>query len=114
MAAIKGWHTKQLDYVLAFPQADVERDNLYMRLPHGFTGPDGTKDYALKIHKNIYGQRQAGRVWFQHLVLRLKKIGFKQSRVDECLLTKGNVLYVLYTDDSLLAGPDENPTLSSK
>jgi hypothetical protein len=78
-----------------------------MRLPHGFTGPDGTKDYALKIHKNIYGQRQAGRVWFQHLVLRLKKIGFKQSRVDECLFTKGNVLYVLYTDDSLLAGPDE-------
>ena len=29
--ALHGWHTKQLDYVLAFPQAPVERD-LYMKI----------------------------------------------------------------------------------
>lgn len=32
MTAVHGWHTKQLDYVAAFPQAPVERE-LYMKIP---------------------------------------------------------------------------------
>ena len=35
MTAVHGWHTKQLDYVLAFPQAPVEKE-LYMKIPRGF------------------------------------------------------------------------------
>ena len=37
----------------------------------------------------------------------INEIGFKQSKIDECLFYKGNVLYALYTDDSILAGPDK-------
>ena len=37
----------------------------------------------------------------------IDKVGFKQSKVDECVFYKGNVIYVLYTDDSIIAGPDE-------
>ena len=67
-----------------------------------------TKDYVLKIHRNIYGQKQAGRVWNQYLVRKLvKELGFQQSSVDECVFYRGSTLYVLYTDDSLLAGPDK-------
>ena len=36
----------------------------------------------------------------------MKKIGFKQSKIDECVFYKGKVVYALYTDDSILAGPD--------
>jgi hypothetical protein len=60
--------TRQLDFVLAYTQADIKRD-LYMKLPAGFTLPDRTiteqdrKDYVLKLEKNLYGQKQAGRVW---------------------------------------------------
>ena len=36
LAIINNWHTRQLDFVLAFPQADIERE-LYMRLPAGFS-----------------------------------------------------------------------------
>ena len=32
----------------------------------------------------------------------LKKIGFKQSKVDECVFYKGKFVYALYTDDSIL------------
>ena len=32
LAAAHNWHTRQLDYVLAFPQAPVERE-LYMEIP---------------------------------------------------------------------------------
>ena len=35
-ALIKGWYTKQLDFVLAYTQADIERD-LYMRFPREST-----------------------------------------------------------------------------
>ena len=37
----------------------------------------------------------------------IDELGFKQSSVDECVFYRGKTLYVLYTDDSLLAGPDE-------
>jgi Reverse transcriptase (RNA-dependent DNA polymerase) len=35
MAAAYGWVTRQLDFVLAFPQAPVETD-LYVEIPKGF------------------------------------------------------------------------------
>ena len=108
LAAVHNWHTRQLDYVLAFPQAPVERE-LYMEVPKGFVIEDGkSEDYLLKIKRNIYGQKQAGRVWNRYLVNKLtKELGFKQSSVDECLFYRGNVLYALYTDDSILAGPSK-------
>ena len=107
MATLNNWHTRQLDYVLAFPQAPAERD-LYMEIPKGFTIDEGeTDDYVLQIHRNIYGQKQAVRVWNQYLVNKLVKLGFRQSKVDECLFYRGSVLYALYTDDSILAGPDK-------
>jgi hypothetical protein len=62
MAATDGWQTRQLDFVLAFPQADVETD-LYMELPNGFHIEGDRKLYVLKLIKNLYGQKQASRYW---------------------------------------------------
>jgi hypothetical protein len=105
-----GWYSRQLDYVLAFPQAPVEKE-IYMKIPKGFQLdlPEGKAEHVLKIHRNIYGQKQAGRVWNQYLTSKLKnELGFKQSKIDECIFYRGKTLYMLYTDDSLLAGPDNN------
>ena len=109
MAIVKNWHTRQIDYVLAYTQAEAETDNLYMKVPRGFVIPGSTSqdEYVLKIRKNIYGQKQAGRVWNKHLVTKLKSAGFKQSSIDDCVFYRGSSIYVLYTDDSILAGPDE-------
>ena len=57
--------------------------------------------------KKTYGQKQGGRVWNKYLIGRLKKFGFKQSNVDECVFYKQDMIYVLYTDDFILAGPNE-------
>jgi hypothetical protein len=102
------WKTVQLDYVLAFPQAPAIRD-LYMRIPAGFTldGVDNPSKYVLKIKRNIYGGKDAGRTWFLYLKEKLERIGFVQSKYDDCIFYKGNLIYVLYTDDSILAGPDQ-------
>ena len=57
LTTIHNWHTIQIDYVLAFPQAPVERE-LYMEIPKGFEVPGASrKDFVLKIHRNIYGQK---------------------------------------------------------
>ena len=104
----KQWKTRQIDYVQAYTQADAETDLLYMKIPKGFTIDTGNpKDYVLSIKKNIYGQKQAGRVWNKHLVHKLQLAGFTQSAIDECVFYQGNCIYMLYTDDSILAGPTD-------
>ena len=103
------WHTQQIDYVLAYPQAPVERE-VYMEIPVGYDLDEGKskRDYVLKLHANLYGQKQAGRVWYQHLSRRLvEQVGFTKSAVDECVFYRGQVIYVLYTDDSIIVGPDQ-------
>jgi len=108
MVLINKWHTVQLDYVLAFPQAPIER-TLYMNIPKGMKMVDGNPDdFVLKVNRNIYGQKQAGRVWKKFLVSKLtsKEVGFVQSKYDECVFYKNKMVYILYTDDSIIAGPD--------
>jgi hypothetical protein len=112
LAVINNWHTRQLDFLLAITQADIERD-LYMRLPAGFVVPGKTlsdedrKKYVLKLEKNLYGQKQAGRVWYQHLKRNLLKLGFKTSNIDECVFYYGRTIIIVYTDDTILIGPDK-------
>jgi len=112
LAVINNWHTRQLDFLLAFTQADIEWD-LYIRLPAGFLIPGKTltdedrKKYVLKLEKNLYGQKQAGRVWYQHLKKNLLKLGFKASNIDECVFYYGKTIFIVYTDDTILIGPDK-------
>ena len=98
------WVSTQVDYVLAFPQAPVEHP-IYMDTPHGFEMAEGLSkmDYALPLHGNVYGQKQAARVWKKYLTKCLiNQARFVQSKVDDCIFYKGNVIYVLYTDNSIL------------
>jgi len=63
---------------------------------------------VLKMFRNIYGQKQAGRVWNKYLHNILLKLGFVQSEVDECVYFRNGLIYLLYTDDSILASRDES------
>ena len=71
MIVLHNWTTKQIDYVQAFPQAPAEKD-LYLGVPAGFEVEEGKERYYdLKLHKNVYGQKQAGRVWYKYLTKKL-------------------------------------------
>ncbi|KAI2507486.1 hypothetical protein MHU86_6978 [Fragilaria crotonensis] len=72
---IQLWYTKEIDFVLAYTQADVECQ-LYMSIPKGFEVQDHDQQYVLKLKRNVLGKKQAGRVWNQHLVNKLKAVGF--------------------------------------
>ena len=60
---------RQIDFILAYPQAPLEMP-LFMEVPKGFSMPalpGRTQDYVLELKKNLYRQKQAGQVWYQHL-----------------------------------------------
>jgi hypothetical protein len=105
-ALIFDWYTRQINFVLAFPQADVECD-LFMKLPRGlvFEGVDHSM-HCGKLIKNLYGQKQAGRVWNDYLVKGLEDRGFFKSKVDECVFYKGKTILLVYVDDVILCGPN--------
>ena len=101
---IMGWHTRQIDFTLAYPQADAECQ-LFMEIPKGFNVSGGNHNHCLKILKNIYGQRQAGRIWSLHLKKGLQACGFTQSQVDECVFYNNTVIFMVYVDDAILLSP---------
>jgi len=105
-ALLNNWYTHQIDFVLAYAQAPVEREH-YMEIPKGVNleGAD-RKDYVLKLLKNLYGQEQAGRVWYNHFVNGLLDLGFVRSTADECVFYYNKSVLLVYVDDSILLGPD--------
>jgi hypothetical protein len=109
LAIINNWKTRQIDFVLAYPQADVECD-MYMEIPRGFQLPSGEspKDYALKLKRNLYGAKQASRVWAQHLTKGLVARGFIQSKVDECVYYRGSMILLAYVDDCIIISPSDD------
>ena len=103
---INKWKSRQIDFVLAFPQADIECD-MYMEVPQGFK-VDGPRDqYALQLVRNLYGQKQAGRVWNSYMHDGLLARGFVQSTVDMCVYYRGAVSLMIYTDDGIFIGPTD-------
>ena len=71
---LKSWPTKQIDFVMAYTQAEVENENMFMKIPKGFdlTDEAQTDEWVLRLKKNLYGQKQAGRVWNKHLIAKLQ------------------------------------------
>eukprot|EP00957_Ditylum_brightwellii_P054113 4098793-Ditylum_brightwellii.AAC.2 len=63
-----------------------------------------SKTHVLKLECNLYGQKHDGRVWNLFLSTKLKKIGFTQSCVDECVFYRGNIIFICYVDDGIFAG----------
>ena len=59
------------------------------------------------MNKNLYGSKQASRLWFEHLRRGLRRRGFKQLKADECVFYKGKTIFVVYVDDGILIGPDK-------
>jgi hypothetical protein len=76
-----------------------------MEVPPGFNVNKAKKKYCLKLKKNIYGTKQAGRVWNKHLDKGLVKLGYVASRIDPCVYYKGQSVFMLYVDDGIFAGP---------
>jgi hypothetical protein len=80
---------------MAYPQAPIKMD-IYMEVPEGIQTKHGnSKEYVLKLEKNIYCQKQAGHVWNSFLVDKLTSIGFTMTLIDDCVFFRGDVIFMV-------------------
>ena len=72
-----------------------------MRFPRGrihIPGMDN-KSHALKLLRNLYGGKAASRIWVRYPSTGIRNIGFKPSKVDECVWYRGDIIFTFYVDD---------------
>ena len=102
------WTMMALDFDNAFIQAQLD-DPVYTYLPRGFEAMNPFPSGAcciLRLKKSVYGLAIAPKLWYQHLLSGLKKLGFKHSSYDRCLLYKDGALLVTFVDDCGLSVHD--------
>jgi hypothetical protein len=120
LTLVMGWFPRQIDFVLAFLQADTGT-NVFMEVPGHFEVQNGKlarnsqapnprhQPNVLKLLKNLYGLKDAGLTWFEHLKDGLVKRGFRQSLVEPCMFIRGNLILLVYVDDCIAICPDDEP-----
>ena len=77
-----------------------------MGVPLGCKVPEG--DYVCLLLKNLYGLRQAAKMWFEHLRDSLIAerseggYGFKQNAIDPCIFYREGIILISWVDDCLI------------
>jgi hypothetical protein len=97
MSILLGLETKQVDYVAAFVQADINT-TVFVEMPKGFAQPGK----VLKLRKSLYGLKQSPRNHFKNLSSKLKALGFDSCETDACLFVSSTCICLVYVDDTLL------------
>ena len=107
LSIVHGLHTRQVDYVNAFAQADQPSNKIiYMEFPPGYTNP--TDDCVLRLKKTLYGAVDSPLHFFRLLKSNLEACGFKQlEHIDPCVFVHPKMICLTYVDDCLWFSADE-------
>ena len=106
VAAALDYEIWQMDVKTTFLNGELEED-IYMQQPKGFIVL-GQEHMVCKLHRSIYGLKQASRSWNIRFDQVIKLYGFEKSPDEPCVYKKIQgivvVFLVLYVDDILLIG----------
>ena len=102
-------HDLELDTVdikTAYLNAPMDTE-VYVDLPEGYSG--GGPDTVAKLRSALYGTRQAGRLWGEHLCATLTAAGAQPSVADPTLYLwslpdLGRALVLAHVDDLAILG----------
>ena len=103
LACLHNMHTKSVDFVQAYPQAKL-KSTIYLKTPQGMelTNDENEGETVLKLEKNLYGLKDAGRTWFEHLTDGLRDMGFRATESDPCIFVQRTNVIILYVDDCII------------
>lgn len=106
LAASNGWEIHHLDVKTAFLHGDLNEE-VYVSHPDGFK-IKGSEDKVYRLHKALYGLRQAPRAWNIKLKSILKELNFTKCSKEPSLFRKesrgSTLLVAVYVDDLLVTG----------
>lgn len=98
----------QMDVKNAFLHG-ILKEEIYIYEDSGY---NCQKDIVCKLRRTLYGLKQAPRTWNETFNQFVKSLGFENSGTDKCLYSYKNDSYklylLLYVDDIIIAGNDEN------
>lgn len=106
LAVSCGWLIKQLDVNNAFLHRTLTEE-VYVSQPAGFVDPD-CPHHVCRLHKALYGVKQAPRAWYLELRTFLLQLGFHNSVTDTSVFVyvkSTDIAYILvYVDEIALTG----------
>jgi len=101
LSHIHGLESRSIDFVLAFPQADLETV-VYMEIPYGFDRQYNNEKYVLRLLRSIYGLKQSNYNFYKKLSTALKARGILPCSTDNCVYASKNLILIVYVDDVLI------------
>ncbi|WVZ90939.1 hypothetical protein U9M48_037189 [Paspalum notatum var. saurae] len=109
VAAHHGWSVHHMDVKSAFLNGELAEE-VYVTQPPGFTAARH-EEKVLRLHKALYGLRQAPRAWNAKLDASLHELGFTKSRCEHGLYMRGaaasRLLVGIYVGDLLITGEQQ-------
>ena len=106
IAKLHNLYTKSVDFVQAYPQALV-KSAIYFHPPAGLILNRSRGDMVLRLIRNLYGLKDAGKTGFEHLTEVMEELGFKPTESDPCIYVRGSNMIVLYVDDCIIISRSE-------
>lgn len=106
IAAQQSWEVHHLDVKSAFLNGELAEE-VYVVQPPGFI-KEGEDSKVLRLHKALYGLRQAPRAWNIKLDDTLLQLGFQRSPSEYAVYVRGEgvrrLLLGVYVDDLIITG----------
>ncbi|CAL8122960.1 unnamed protein product [Prunus armeniaca] len=109
IASIHNGPLHQMDVHNAFLHGDLHEE-VYMLPPPRYRRQG--EHTVCRLHKSLYGLKQASRSWFRKFSSAIQNIGFFQSKAYYSMFTqthgKSFTVILLYVDDMIITGNDDD------
>ncbi|GAB2299331.1 hypothetical protein Dimus_038555 [Dionaea muscipula] len=108
VAVVGHWSLHQMDVQNAFLHGEL-LEEVYMLPPPGYRRQG--ENLVYRLHKSLYGLKQASRSWFKKFASAIQEIDFQQSCADYSLFTQVRddsiTVVLIYVDDMIITGNNE-------